>query len=108
MSSRKLTAEELARITELAKGWGKMVVRRAFGDEGPGLDVDLDQMEQVAVAAAQGLTAGTLEEATGQQAQELGSEQSCPECGRSCAVGSEERTIHVRGGTFQHREPACY
>ena len=84
-------------------------MRRAFGEDGPGLDVDLDQMEHVAVAAAQGLTAGTLEEATSQQAQGLGSEQACPECGRSCAVAAEEeRLIHVRGGTFQHREPACY
>src|SRR4051794_34282900 len=34
-----------------AKQWGKIVVRRAFGEHGPGLDVDLDAMEQVAAAA---------------------------------------------------------
>jgi hypothetical protein len=109
MGSRKLTPEDLERIAELAKGWGKVVVRRAFGEAGPGLDVDLDQMEQVAVAAAHGLTAGALEEATAQQGRLLGSEQPCPACGRRCGVRPQERPIQVRGGTrFQHREPECY
>ena len=47
MGSRKLTPEDLERITNLAKSWGKVVVKRAFGDAGPGLDVDLAQMEEV-------------------------------------------------------------
>ncbi len=72
MGSRKLTAEDLEQITKLAKNWGKIVVRQAFGDDGPGLDVDLSQMEDVAVAAARGLTAGALEEATSQQGRLLG------------------------------------
>jgi hypothetical protein len=109
MGSRKLTPEELEQITQLAKSWGKIIVRRAFGDEGPGLDVDLDQMEQVAVAAARGVTAGSLEEATAQQSQRLGDQQPCPTCARSCPVAWEERPVLVRGGTaFQHREPKCY
>ena len=84
MGTRKLTAEDLDRIAAVAKGWGKIVVRRAFGDQGPGLEVDLAQMEQIAQAAARGLTAGTLEEATAQQAQLLGDHQPCPGCGRPC------------------------
>ncbi len=109
MGSRKLTPEDLDRISELAKSWGKVVVRRAFGEAGPGLDVDLDQMEQVAVAAAQGLTAGALEEATAQQGRLLGTEQPCPACGQLCGLRPEERPIQVRGGTtFMHREPECY
>jgi hypothetical protein len=108
MGSRKLTAEDLAQITKLAKNWGKMVVRQAFGDGGPGLDVDLTQMEDVAVAAAAGLTAGALEEATAQQGRLLGAEQPCPDCGRLCGVDAEERPVVVRGGVFEHREPKCY
>jgi len=109
MGTRKLTSEDLARITKLAQSWGKVVVRRAFGEEGPGLDIDLDQMEQVAVAAARGLTAGTLEAATDQQGRLLGTEQPCPQCGRPCAVAAEQRPLQVRGGaTFQHQEPRCY
>ena len=108
MGSRKLTSEDLERITTLAKRWGKIVVRQAFGDDGPGLDVDLSQMEDVAVAAARGLTSGALEEATSQQARLLGTEQSCPQCGRLCGVDREERPVQVRGGLFEHQEPKCY
>src|ERR1700693_4348284 len=108
MGSRKLTPEDLECISELAKGWGKVIVRRAFGEAGPGLDVDLAQMEEVAVAAARGLTAGALEEATGQQGRLLGTEQPCPDCGRLCGVQVQERPVVVRGGTFQHQEPRCY
>ena len=54
MATRKLTPEEVQAITRLAKQWGKIVVRHAFGDQGPGLDVDLTQMEEVAYAAAKG------------------------------------------------------
>jgi hypothetical protein len=108
MASRKLTPHDLDNIKQLAKSWGKIVVRRAFGDEGPGLDVDLAQMEEVAVAAAQGVTAGALEEATAQQARQLGSEQACPQCGQRCGVAEDERAVKVRGGSFQHREPVCY
>ena len=108
MATRSLTKQDEAAIFQLAKQWGKIVVRRAFGDQGPGLDVDLDTMEAVAVAAAQGLTAGALEEATQQQAQHLGAQQACPACGRLCDVKHEERPVIVRGGQFVHREPLCH
>ena len=108
MGSRKLTPQDLDSITQFAKGWGKIVVRRAFGAQGPGLDVDLAQMEQIALAAARGVTAGALEEATAQQAQQLGSEQPCPQCGRSCTINTEPRPLKVSGGAFEHAEPQCY
>src|SRR5438105_2511337 len=99
MGTRKLTPEDLERITQAAREWGKIVVRRAYGDEGPDLDVDLAQMEQVGQAAMRGLLAGTLEQATSQQAQRLGNEQPCPTCGRSCPVKTVVRPIDVSGGT---------
>ena len=108
MGTRKLSAQDLEQIKQLAKGWGKIVVRRAFGDDGPGLDVDLLQMEDVAVAAAQGITAGALEEATSQQARRMGKEHACPQCGKLCGVIEDKRDLIVRGGSFQHREPVCY
>src|SRR5277367_5261531 len=86
MATHKPTGEDLARIEDLAKRWGKVVVKEQWGDGGPGLDVDLDQMEQVAMAAVRGLLAGTLEVATGEQAQHLRDHQSCPDCGRSCPL----------------------
>src|SRR5437899_816301 len=54
MARRRFTPEELNGLRELASQWGKIVARRAFGDDGPGLDVDFDAMEQIAQAAARG------------------------------------------------------
>jgi hypothetical protein len=108
MGVRKLTAADLERIKDVAKQWGKVIVRHAFGEDGPGLDVDMDQMEEVAMAAVQGLAAGTLAAATGQQAQALGTEYACPHCGKVCSVQREERTIQGLAGPFAHDEPRCY
>jgi hypothetical protein len=109
MATRKLTPQDLQRITELAKGWGKIIVRQQWGEQGPGLDVDLTQMEDVALAAVQGLMAGTLETATQQQAEQFGQEQPCPTCGRPCPLQRDERDITVRiGSTFDHREPKAH
>jgi hypothetical protein len=106
MAARKATQEDLKRIEELAKGWGKIVVRQCWGDQGPGLDVDLTQMEDVGLAAVRGLLAGTLETATQMQAGQLGEQQACPGCGRMCPLRSEERPVVVHGGSsFEHREP---
>jgi hypothetical protein len=65
-------------------------------------------MEEVAVAAARGLTAGALEQAAAQQAQRLGEAQPCPNCGQLCPAGHDERPVQVRGGERQHREPVCH
>lgn len=60
ISVPRFTAEELERLRALAAEWGKIVSKRAFGEAGPGLDVDFRTMEQIATAAAQGLTEGAL------------------------------------------------
>jgi hypothetical protein len=108
MATSKLSDKDLAEIHALAKQWGKIVVRRAFGEKGPGLDVDLDAMEQVAAAAAAGLSQGALEEATHKQAQQLPAEHPCPGCGRLCPSKPQPRPIVVTGGHFLHSEPACH
>ena len=108
MATRKLSPEELQVVSRLAKQWGKIVVQHAFGEQGPGLDVDFAQMEEVAAAAARGLTEGALELATAQQGQLLGEKQPCPQCGKLCTVGREERPLRVKGGVVLLREPKCY
>ncbi len=109
MAARRLTSEDLKQIEELAKGSGKIVVRQHWGEQGPGLDVTLDQMEEVAMAAVRSLLAGTLEVATLRQAIQLGEEQPCPDCGRVCPLQREQRPIVVRtGSTFEHDEPKAH
>jgi hypothetical protein len=105
MATHKPTGEDLARVEALAKRWGKLIVKEQWGEAGPGLDVTLDQMEQVAMAAVRGLLAGTLETATEQHAHSLGHEQTCPDCGRLCPLTAEERPITTGSGSFHHREP---
>jgi hypothetical protein len=108
MACRAFTPAELQELRHLAAQWGKIVARRAFGDGGPGLDVDLDAMEQIARAAATGLTEGTLQTLLEQQAQALGGQRPCPECGRPCVVRREGRPLHVQGAQLQQSEPVCH
>lgn len=108
MAARKLSKDDLAQVSALAKRWGKIVVERGFGPDGPGLDVDLTMMEEVAWAAAIGLVAGTLENATARQAETLGTEVPCPDCGQPATVTAETRSVVARGGPFEHAEPMGY
>src|SRR4051812_23477439 len=98
MSQRTVTPQKLQEIQELAAGWGRIVARRAFGEAGPGTDVDFTALEQIAAAAARGLTDGTLTTLLGQQAGALPPQLPCPDCGLLCPVGSEQRPLTAKGG----------
>jgi hypothetical protein len=105
MARRELPPQLLQEIRDLAQAWGKIVARRAFGEEGPGLDTDFHAMEQIAQAAANGLAEGALATLLEQQAQTLGQQLPCPECGTLCAMTREPRTLHRPGGTVTPNEP---
>jgi hypothetical protein len=105
MARRELPPQLLQEIRDLAEGWGKIVARRAFGDDGPGLDTDFHAMEQIAQAAANGLAEGALATLLEQQAQALGQQLPCPDCGTPCAITREPRTLHRPGGTVTPNEP---
>jgi hypothetical protein len=108
MARTSFTPQDLQEIRDLAAQWGKIVARRAFGDQGPGCDVDLTTMEEVAVAAAAGLTEGTLGCLLEQQAHLLGDQQPCPDCGRLCTLRCETRPLEVRGTTLPLCEPFAH
>ena len=108
MAKRKLTPEQLAAVKDLAKGWGKIVARNAYGADGPGPDVDFDQMEQIAAAATAGLAAGTLEHLAEQQAQRLPDEWPCPTCQKPCPVRRRPRQLVARGATVALHEPVAH
>jgi hypothetical protein len=105
MSQGKLSEQKLQEIRELAAGWGKIVARRA-GESGEPLE--LWDMEQLAAAAAAGLTEGTLAVLLEQRAHALAPEQPCPDCGRPCPVGHEDRPLAVKGGRLTLHEPVCH
>ena len=104
MATPRFTPEELDRLRALAAEWGKIVSRRAFGDDGPGLDVDFDTMEQIATAAAHGLTEGTLQLLLQQQADKLPEHQPCPHCGKLCPTEPHTRPLTAQGATVQQAE----
>ena len=95
-------------ILSLAEDWGKVVVRCAFGDEGPDLDLNFDAIEAVAFQAAQAVIKGTIQQSLSQQMRKLGETQSCPQCRRVCPVETEPRELVVRGATVQYDEPKCH
>ena len=100
--------EDRSELRDLVYGWGKVITRRAFGEAGPGLDLDFDSIESLAVDMAQTLTRGTIEEILRIQFQLLGDQQPCPQCSRSCPVQKAARTLAVRGGTIDYEEPTCH
>jgi hypothetical protein len=108
MARRPFTPQELDELRQLAAQWGKIVARRACGDAGPGPDVDFNAMEQIAPAAAGGLTEGPLQSLLDQQAAGLGAVQPCPDCGRPCAVHRRERPLRATGAELRQDEPVCH
>ena len=108
MSQRPVSAEKLQEIRELAAQWGKIIARRAFGDAGPGLEIDFSTMEQIAGAATAGLTEGTLSTLLDQQAHALPEEPACPDCGHLCPVSYEDRPLVAKGGQLPLHEPVCH
>ncbi len=106
MAASALAPQELQQIRAFAAQWGKIVARRAFGGNGPGLEVDLLALEQVADAAARGLAEGTLATLLEQQAQALPPEHPCPACGLPCRLTAQPRPLASgQGGTLTYAEP---
>ncbi len=107
MPFTRTQCDDRAPLREMASGWGKIVARRAYGDEGPGLDLDFDSIESLAVDMGQAVIAGAVQEILRKQSQRLGDHQPCPECGRASPVDKRPRTIQIRGGTVTYDEPVC-
>src|SRR3954468_6542010 len=108
MPTPRFTTEELRQLHDPARQWAKIVSRRAFGDDGPGLDVDFRTFEQIATAAAQGLTEGTLPLLLEQQAGKLPAEQPCPTCGKPCPTKPHTRPLTASGAEIRQVERVAH
>jgi hypothetical protein len=104
MAAPRFTADELQELHDLAARWAQIVSKRAFGDDGPGLDVDFRTFEQIATAAARGLTEGALQLFLEQQASKLPDEQPCPTCGTLCPTRPHTRALTAQGATVHQVE----
>jgi hypothetical protein len=108
MPFTKTSSQDSSSLREMAYGWGKIASRRTYGEEGPGLDVDFDTIESMAVDVAQSVVRGAIEDVLKTQSKRLGDHQPCPGCSRPCPVGKKSRPIQVRGATIKYDEPVCH
>jgi len=104
MSSKELSERKRQEIKEIARGWGELLAREAF-PEGPGLDVTLADMEEIAVMASKAVVEGAVETMSGEQSDAVGQQTPCPACGRVCQLERKPRPVVVRGGTAILDEP---
>jgi hypothetical protein len=88
MPSHRLTDEKRRDLVEFAKGWGKIAADNAYGPEGPGLDVDLAGLEEIAVELQQALLSGFCEATTQRQAGRLKETLPCPRIAAGSAPSS--------------------
>jgi hypothetical protein len=108
MPFRKSPSMDRTGVAQMAEGWGRIVARRIHEDVGAELDLDADDIEQMAATAARAVARGTIEELLERKASLLGAEQPCPTCQRPCAVRRQPRTIDFWGGAVTYAEPACH
>jgi len=104
MTGKEARERKLKEIREIAAGWGKIIAQEAFPN-GPGLDVSLADMEDLAMAASRALVQGAVEAMTGSQAEQFGDEAPCPTCGKICPLKTASRAMVVRGGDAVLSEP---
>jgi hypothetical protein len=104
MTSKEARERKLKEIQEIAAGWGKIIAQQAFPN-GPGLDVTLAEMEELASAASRALVQGAVEMMTGSQSESFGQAAPCPTCGRICPLTRKSRPMVVRGGNATLNEP---
>lgn len=97
--------ESAAKLTgQLAKFFAEEV----YGPEGPELDCDIDEFEDLAVLVARAAFDAVIARALVLQNQKLPDQLPCPDCHRHCKVGFEERPIQGRLGTASIQEPVCH
>lgn len=107
MTSQERIERKRKQVEEAAREFGKLVARETF-EEGVGLDVDLAMIENLAAIAAKQVVRGVVEQTTSEQAEKLGEEHPCPECGRLCRLEHRSRPIQVRGGEADLVEPVAH
>jgi hypothetical protein len=108
MPFRQSPSMDRTGVEPMAEGWGKIVARRIHEDVGADLDLDADDIEQIAATAARAVARGTIAELLERKAALLGAEQPCPTCQRPCGVRRAPRAIHFWGGEVTYAEPQCH
>ena len=100
------TKEELA--AKLAGQMAEMFSAEVYGAEGPDLDCDINEIEELAVLSARAAFDAVIARALELQNQKLPKQLPCPKCQRESPVQFETRTIQGRMGPASIQEPVCH
>lgn len=98
--------EELA--ARLAGQLAAAFSHEIYGPEGPELDCDIDEIEELAVLAARAAFDAVIARALLLQNLKLPAQLGCPTCDRLCKVEFEERRVQGRMGPAKIQEPVCH
>lgn len=100
------TKEELA--ARLAGQLAEFFAEEVYGPEGPELETDIDEFEDLAVLAARAAFDAVIARALVLQNRKLPDHVPCPDCERRCKVEFDERPIQGRLGRASIQEPFCH
>ncbi len=91
-------------------GWklGVQLAEEFYGLEGPDMESSIDEIEDLAVRSAQAVFEGMLGGALDLQNKQLPKDLPCPDCGETCEVKFETRTIQTRLCKAEISEPFCH
>ena len=98
--------EELA--ARLAGQMARVFSEGVYGSEGPDLDCDIDEIEELAVLSARAAFDAVIARALELQNQKLPNQLPCPKCHTESPVQFEARTIQGRMGPASIQEPVCH
>ena len=100
-------AKQPAHRDQWAADMAKIFSADIYGEDGPSLHTDIDEIEDNAVLAATAIFDAVIARALELQNQKLPDQMPCPDCGRECPVRLEERTIQGLMGPATIKEPVC-
>jgi hypothetical protein len=90
-----------------AADMAKIFLGNVYGEDGPSLQTDIDEIEDHAVLAATAVFDAVMARALALQNQQFPDQLPCPDCQQECSVRLEERTIQGRMGPATIQEPVC-
>lgn len=100
-------AGQRSQIGQWAAESAKVFSAGIYGEEGPSLLADIDEIEDNAVMAAIAVFDATIARALELQNQKLPEKMPCPDCQSTCSVRLKSRTIQGRLGPATIQEPVC-
>jgi len=100
-------AKQPAHLDQWAAEMAKIFSADVYGEDGPSLGTDIDEIEGNAVLAATAVFDAAMAHALEQQNRKAPDQVPCPDCQRECLVRLEERTIQGRMGPATIKEPVC-